>query len=245
MKKIFIVIFLFSSLSCFSQTFEQVHIISGNLLKSNNLFMKDLGPFFIPTGANAIELFNTDFESIGYLFWDAQYPLKNIKLIGTLQGGIDTSISEGDYAYFIGLSQTLFNDDEQFEYMTFKDGKWLVRQARTIKPDNSVEAEEKTLKEILPPEGYTFNGSNPYIYILNDKTYIAFGCKEYLNNKRICVYYRINKEKASSIEKNFILEKTSTQRKIYDITGKKLSRPTKGVNIIKDGDEPARKVVFK
>lgn len=246
MKKQFLLFVFFLCCSHgFSQTLEQVAQQWGMVLKSNDYFMKDQGPLFYYYGDNTIYLTDTEFNNLGWLIWDAKLSPEVMRYISSMQGGLGTGNVMNNYASHIGLTQTLFNDDDNYEYITIREGNLLIRQPGLYNSDGSNITEEKTLVTILPPEGYSFRGYDTCLYSLNNNNYIGLHCESTTDNTIQMIYFRIDKGNPSSIREGIIPESLSSPRRVYDINGKQISQPVKGINIIKDGEGVVRKVIFK
>lgn len=139
----------------------------------------------------------------------------------------------------IYFTQTLFNDDEEYEFVE-----------RIVDPDNSGNCKgfricsgNKILQEVYFPEGATAVQSSSF-------SIIKFGDNYYLEVNFPSIIYRITKSNAARIveQKNIskpLAELLSRQSKIYDMDGKQLPSARTGINIIKADDGSTHKVMMK
>ena len=153
--------------------------------------------------------------------------------------------SAATYKNYIILTQTLFNDDEDYEGI-----KLLKDEDRNCIGFQLVSSNGAVLQEII---FNNFSGSaSSFVRYL-----ISFGTKHYLyfcngssrNKNFACKIYLIDKSSSTRIKEvkdapKSLLQMLS-QSEIYDANGKRLPSVQQGLNIVKSDDGSVRKVMMK
>lgn len=153
--------------------------------------------------------------------------------------------SAATYKNYIILTQTLFNDDEDYEGI-----KLLENEDRNCIGFQLVSSNGAVLQEII------FNNKFGRASTIGNYL-ISFGTKHYLcfldgssrNKDFVCKIYLIDKSSSTRIKEvkdapKSLLQMLS-QSEIYDANGKRLPSVQQGLNIVKSDDGSVRKVMVK
>ena len=192
-------------------------------------------------GENFVTIMDDDFNSIGVI---SKTEATNLYYSSTPQTGLLFYNSWGptEFASIFTISQTLFNDDENYEtlYVT-PDAMFINRCPYSVEGDMTLTVEGTTIQTILPPDGTQFKSNSPvYAYTMKNGNYISL-CTS--NSHR--VYYKINKSGATPINKGVVLSSKSSEKIYYDTSGKRLDYPSKGIVIVKNEDGTTQKRLYK
>jgi len=243
MRTFLLIVSLFFSINVFSQQLELAEDWGNStpLVKTCDAFLIEKGRYYMMCG-DFVTIIDDEFNSIG-LIYKAQ--ATDIYYSSTPQTGLlfFNSWGHDKFASIFTISQTLFNDDENYEtvYVT-SDAMYINRcQYGTDGEDGSITVEGATIQTILPPDGTQFIPTIPvYAYTMKDGNYISLGTS---NQHR--VYYKINKSGATPINSGVMLSSKSSEKSYYDTSGKRLDHPTKGIVIVKNEDGTTQKRIFK
>lgn len=127
------------------------------------------------------------------------------------------------------FTQTLFNDDEKFEFVAYKR-----KEGESKKFDYYVYNEDGELLAEFEIEGYL-------------RTITKLGGNYYFTTTNPCNFYKINRTSSSGINAPKVSQSTGkSAMRYYDITGKKVDpNAAKGKIVIKTDGSSAEKVVMK
>lgn len=242
MKYIFLFISLFLSNYVFSQEFEIVQENSGWLVKPNDEYLINKDRLYHMKG-NSVTVWDADLNMIGTIY-NNSYNSK-IYFANALPGLMFSySYSQLDYNPYLEITQTLFNDDEYYEALRLtEDTVFIYRLESEVENESGtvVRAEFQVLQTILPPEGFKFYTNNdPYIISTKAGNYIGIQIRD-----KGLVYYKINKKDATAVRSGVMISSEASEVKYYDISGKQIDKPVKGINIVKYDDGSVKKQLYK
>ena len=212
------------------------------MLKTNDMFLIEKGRLYY-FGGNYVEIWDESFNTVGWVFANNLKEIfysSNKERGGIIVGGISAS----DYMSTIGITQTLFNSDENYEYIQLTNDKLSIMQAQYVIPDGLGGAknivEEKVLLEIYPPEGVTFVKSEPWLYQMGDNYYMSLRTSDYRY-----LFYKIEKGGQTAINQGIVLSPQSSESQYYDTSGKRIKNLQKGINIVRLNTGETKKVIVK
>jgi hypothetical protein len=245
MRKIILIVSLLFSINAFSQQLELVKDWGNSipLVKTCDAFLIEKGRYYMMCG-DFVSIRDDEFNSIGVI---SKTDATDLYYCSTPQTGLLFYNSGGwvakDFASIFSISQTLFNDDENYEtvYVT-PDAMYINRcQYGTDGEGGSITVEGATIQTILPPNGTQFKSQLPvYAYTMKDGNYISI-----VTSNEHRVYYKINKSEATPINSGVMLSSRSAGKSYYDVSGKRLDHPSKGIVIVKNEDGTTQKRLYK
>lgn len=244
MRTFLLIVSLFFSFKVFSQQLELAEDWGNStpLIKTCDAFLIEKGRYYL-MGANFVAIMDDEFNSIGVI---SKTDATDLYYCSTPQTGLLFYNSGGwvakDFASTFSISQTLFNDDENYEtvYVT-SDAMFINRCPYSVEGDMTLTVEGATIQTILPPDGTQFKSNLPvYAYTMKDGNYISL-CTS--NGHR--VYYKVNKSGATPINRGVVLSSKSSEKIYYDTSGKRLDHPSKGIVIVKNEDGTTQKRLYK
>lgn len=243
MRTFLLIVSLFFSINAFSQQLELAEDWGNStpLVKTCDAFLIEKGRYYMMCD-DFVTIIDDEFNSIGLIY---KTQATNIYYSSTPQTGLlfFNSWGHDKFASIFTISQTLFNEDENYEtvYVT-PDAMYINRcQYGTDGEGGSITVEGATIQTILPPNGTQFNSNIPvYAYTMKDGNYISLGTS---NQHR--VYYKIIKSGATPINSGVMLSPKSSEKSYYDTSGKRLDHPTKGIVIVKNEDGTTQKRLYK
>lgn len=154
------------------------------------------------------------------------------------------SYSQLDFNPYLEITQTLFNNDEYYESLKLtKDTIFIYRLESEVENESGtvVKTGSQLLQIILPPEGFKFNTQyDPYVISTKAGSYIGITIQD-----KGLVYYKINKNDATPVKSGVLMSSNASKVKYYDISGKQIEKPVKGINIVKYGDGTVKKQLYK
>ena len=245
MKKLLFVVFVFFlSENVFSQQFEFVEKWANTnpLVKTNDAFLIEKDRFYLMCG-NFVGIMDDEFNDIGTIFKTNSTPMF---YSADVQYGLRfyNDSSPLNYAPYIEITQILFNNDDNYEtlYVT-ADALYINRCEYGIAGEfgTKIIVEGATIQTILPPDGTKFTTNiPPYVYSTKSGDFLGIITSDYHR-----VFYKINKGETTPIRQGVKISAISSDKKYYDVSGKRLDKPTKGINIVKYGNGTTKKVTYK
>lgn len=243
MRTFLLVVSLFLSFNAFSQQLELAEDWGNSmpLVKTCDAFLIEKGRYYMMCD-DFVTIVDDEFNSIGLIY---KTQSTDLYYSSTPQTGLLFYNSWGpeEFASIFTISQTLFNEDENYEtvYVT-PDAMYINRcQYGTDGEGGSITVEGATIQTILPPNGTQFNSKRPvYAYTMKDGNYISI-----VTSNEHRVYYKINKSEATPINSGVMLSSRSAGKSYYDVSGKRLDHPSKGIVIVKNEDGTTQKRLYK
>lgn len=244
MRKLILIVSLLFSINAFSQQLELVKDWGNStpLVKTCDAFIIEKGRYYMMCD-DFVSIRDDDFNPVGVIF---KTQATNLYYSSTPQTGLLFYNSWGpkEFASIFSISQTLFNDDENYEtvYVT-PDAMYINRCEYGVEGDmgTSITVEGATIQTILPPDGTKFTTGNPvYAYSMKNGNYISLVTSNYHR-----VYYKINKSGSTPINSGVMLSPKSSETRYYDASGKRLNHPSKGIVIVKNEDGTTQKRIYK
>lgn len=153
------------------------------------------------------------------------------------------------------LSQTLFNDDEKFEYIVPAYGELTTYIYGGYDRDGDGEIDHRTVQQsnamvgfkVVSEDGTTLqtvtfedggNGEIESVMRLNGKYYLVV----YVYGSDSYVFYKIDRQ-ATSVSRVNAMPAAVTAR--YSLDGQRLTTPRRGVNIVRRSDGKTEKILVK
>lgn len=243
MRTLLLIASLIFSFNVFSQQLELVEDWGNSvpLVKTCDAFLIEKGRYYMMCD-DFVTIIDDDFNSIGLIY---KTQATDLYYSSTPQTGLlfYNSWGQDKFASIFTISQTLFNDDENYEtvYVT-PDAMYINRcQYGTDGEGGSITVEGATIQTILPPDGTQFNSRRPvYAYTMKDGNYISL-----VTSNEHRVYYKINKSGSTPINRGVMLSSRSSENSYYDTSGKRLDHPSKGIIIVKNEDGTTQKRLYK
>lgn len=233
--------------SVFSQEFERVIDYPLTVLfKPNAAFLIDNDRLYITNAAGGA-IYDENLNIIGNIDIDPKLEITDLWYATPIDGlTLRSGYNLPDYFRRQGITQTLFNDDEYYEAVKVtEDTVYIWRLESRIKDERGYynQVSPEIIQTILPPEGYKFHNKyrQTFIYSTNVANYIAIPT----DNEYVYIYYKINKKGATPINRGALISSKASEIKYYDMSGKILDNPVKGINIVKYEDGTIKKKVYK
>lgn len=244
MRSLVLLVSLLISNLVFSQEIERVPLDYPltALIKPNDAFLIDKDRLYL-FGGDIIAVFDDDLNLIGNIYKNSNST--EMRYANAQYGLVfNNSFSESAYFSRLEITQTLFNDDENYESIKLSEDALYLYRLESVMDNGNGESRvgSEIIQTILPPEGYKYDVRiKPCVYSTNSGNYIAIPT----NNQYVYIYYKINKKGTSSISRGALISSNTSEIKYYDMSGKILNNPVKGINIVKYEDGTIKKKVYK
>lgn len=183
MKKIFFLILLSSTftLCTKAQNYEgKIPKYGSEIIPISSLFTKENVSLLCSRNEGQVSIYNDRFEV--YKKFEDLNGASRMYFSNIDQNTVSTS------SLAIIYTQTLFNDDDKFEYISIEaDDDSGIIKFNVCSEDNSI------ISSIKPEEGYQFAGGNPSIYLINGGVYLALNEIDKNNGGNYCAFYKLDK----------------------------------------------------